>query len=155
MNESRMKDQKLARRGSSEKGFSILETVIALVIMMVIGFGAISLFLFSISYNAGASDRAHAHALAQQRIETLRSASYASLTAATATANTGPVSVGSALAGDSDRRTFNVTTTIADVAGATNSRLKLITVTVTPASAGRWSSGSVTLKLYRASITVG
>jgi Tfp pilus assembly protein PilV len=155
MNDSRLNDKKLTRGGSGEKGFSILETVIALVIMLVIGFGAISLFLFSISYNAGASDRAHAFALAQQRIETLRSTTYANLTSATATANTGQVNVGSTTAGESDRRTFNVTTTIADQASATNSRLKVITVTVTPVNAGRWSSGSVTLKIYRASITMG
>ncbi len=49
----------------AEAGFTIIETVIALFVAMVIGFGAISLFLFSTTYNAGASDRARALALAR------------------------------------------------------------------------------------------
>lgn len=138
-------------RGGEEGGFTILETVIALFIAMMLGFGAISLFIFSVNFNAGATDRARAFALAQQRVEALRALPYTSLTATTATANTGAVQVGSTAASESDRRTFNVTTTIADHASVIDSRMKVITVTVTPATAGRWSAGAVTLRLYRAS----
>lgn len=140
------------RAACDERGFTILETVIALFITMVVGLGAISLFLFSISFNAGASDRARALALAQQRIEVLRTASYDTLNSTLATTNTGAVNVGSTTAGESDSRTFNVTTTITDDPNVSSSRLKIITVTVSPANAGRWSGGSVTLRLLRASI---
>src|SRR5205085_8196105 len=74
------KDDHAARREDErQSGFTIIETVIAMCIAMVVGFGAISLFLFAIGYNAGASDRARALALAQQRIEILRATAYADL----------------------------------------------------------------------------
>lgn len=135
-----------ARGGS--RGFTLLETVIALCVALVVGFGAISLFIFSVNYNAGASDRARALAIAQQRVETLRSLPYASVSN---TNSTVPYDDGSAAAGASDRRTFAVTTVIENTAGVSNSRQKTITVTVRPNDAGRWSSGAVTLRTYRAS----
>jgi len=138
-----------------ERGFTLIETVIALVIMMVAGFGAISLFLFSINYNAGASDRARALALAQQRMETLRATSFGALAATTA--NPAPVAMTvNTNDGGADRRTFNVQTVITD--GLTISgqpRRKTIVVTVAPLGAGRWSAGSVTLVAQRASTEVG
>ncbi|HEX8354561.1 MAG TPA: hypothetical protein VF611_16770 [Pyrinomonadaceae bacterium] len=141
----------LAARADS--GFTILETVIALFIAMVIGFGAISLFLFSTSFNAGASDRARALALAQQLMEDYRAEAYTSLV--NGTTNTS-VDLGSTAAGKSDRRTFAVTKKIED--GATTDptgRQKKITVTVTPAVNGRWTGGGVTLVMLRASDLVG
>lgn len=138
-----------------ERGFTLIETSIAIVIMMVTGLGAISLFFYSTNYGAGASDRARAFALAQQRMETLRNTPYASLNSTLATANTGAVTLGAASSGDP--RTFNVTTTIVDDPNTriTATRQKIITVTVTPAANGRWSSGAVTLTTYRTSITRG
>ena len=138
-----------ARRAA---GFTIIETVIALFIAMVVGFGAISLFLFSTSYNSGASDRARALALAQQRMEDYRAKPYPSIAALDTTEQ---VAVGSTTAGESDQRTFTVRTTVAyydTTAGIPNAnRPWLITVTVTPAAAGRWTGGEVRLALVRAS----
>ena len=131
------------------RGFTLLETVIALAVMLVVGFGAISLFLFSVNYNSGASDRARALAIAQQRIETLRSAPYTGLANGDTTAN---VNAGSTAAGESDRRTFAVRTVIENTGGVNNSRQKTITVTVTPnATGGRMSIGGVMLRTYRSS----
>jgi Tfp pilus assembly protein PilV len=138
--------------GRDEAGFTILETVIALCITMIIGFGSISLFIFSVSYNAGASERARAGALAQQQIEALRAVPYASLVNGDATAQ---VQLGSTTAGQSDRRTFTVRSQIEDAAGVSNARQKKITLTVTPAAAGRWSSEAVRLVTYRSSIDLG
>ena len=147
------------RRGSAARpdaGFTILETVIALFIAMVVGFGAISLFLFSTSFNSGAADRARALALAQERIEGYRARSYASLAAINTTEQ---VDRGSTEAGKSDRRTFTVNTRIEyydTTASVPNThRPWLITVTVTPVANGRWTAGGVMLKMVRASDELG
>ncbi|MCA1618154.1 MAG: hypothetical protein LC795_02325 [Acidobacteria bacterium] len=140
-------------RQRAEGGFTILETVIALFIAMVIGFGAISLFLFSANFNAGASDRARALALAQERMETHRATPFAGLAAGTTNEE---VNVGSTEAGKSDRRTFRVTTRIQVDAGVPDSRQKVVEVTVTPKEVGtRWTGGGVTLVLLRASDEIG
>lgn len=138
--------------GRGEAGFTIIETVIALSITMVIGFGSISLFIFSVNYNAGASERARAGALAQQQIEGLRAAPYASLVDGDVTQQ---VQLGSTTAGESDRRTFTVRSQIEPAPGISNARQKKITLTVTPAAAGRWSSGAVSLITYRSSTDLG
>ncbi len=70
-----MKSTELKRRrkAAAERGFSLIETSIALVIMMVAGLGVVSLFVYSIGYNSGGTDRAIAISVAQQQIEQLRS----------------------------------------------------------------------------------
>ncbi|HEV2704422.1 MAG TPA: prepilin-type N-terminal cleavage/methylation domain-containing protein [Pyrinomonadaceae bacterium] len=142
---------------SAERGFTLIETAIALVIMMIAGFGAISLFIFSINFNAGASDRARAFAIAQQRMEMLRATSYANLVATTANPAPEQVTVGSNQAnGGADQRTFNVQTIITDgmvISGTP--RRKTITVTVVPLGAARFSAGAVTLVTQRASTLDG
>jgi len=155
MEDLKTKDNYVARREEKRQGgFTIIETVIALCIAMVVGFGAISLFLFAIGYNAGASDRARALALAQQRLEVLRATPYANLSTTAAGMPT-TVIAGSSASPDYDQRTFNVTTTVADDANVLNSHQKVITVTVMPANAGRWTGGSVTLRCYRSENKLG
>src|SRR5438105_2100715 len=98
------KDERTARREDERQGgFTIIETVIAMCIALVVGFGAISLFLFAIGYNAGASDRARALALAQQRLEILRATTYADLSATAAAMKT-TETVGSSASPDYDQR---------------------------------------------------
>jgi Tfp pilus assembly protein PilV len=144
-------------RATREGGFTIIETVIALCIMTVVGFGAVSLFVFSISYNAGAGDRAHALAIAQQRMEALRATPYTNLAtmAAGATFN-GTVKVGSQAAGESDEHTFTVATTVENDpnTGSTNTKQKRITVTVTPANSRLWA-GFVSLRMCRGENAMG
>src|SRR3954462_12708159 len=57
---------------SNEQGFTLLETSIALVIMMVVTLATGSLFVYAVNYNSGSGDRAAALAIAQQRVERLR-----------------------------------------------------------------------------------
>lgn len=135
-----------------ERGFTILETVIALFLAMVMGFGAISLFVFSVNYNAGASDRARALALAQRTLETLRAQDYAALANGD---NTATVTDYAANVGTTDRRTFTVRTVIADDASVSGSRQKVLTVTVTPTNNKRWVGGGVMLRSYRSSTQRG
>ncbi|HEX8558552.1 MAG TPA: hypothetical protein VF668_10635 [Pyrinomonadaceae bacterium] len=133
-------------------GFTILETVIALFVAMVVGFGAISLFIFSANFNAGAADRARALALAQETIEGYRAKAYAALDITDVTT---AVNVGSTTAGESDRRTFNVTKKVEYDTAVSNNKQKKITVTVTPVANGRWTGGGVTLVMLRASDVAG
>src|ERR1044072_9807558 len=57
---------------ADHRGFTLLETTIALVVMMVMGLAVVSMFVYAIGYNAGANDRALGLAIAQQRMERLR-----------------------------------------------------------------------------------
>jgi Tfp pilus assembly protein PilV len=64
------------QRMNNKNGFTLIETTVAMLVMMVVGLGATSLFLYSVRYNSGASQRSIAMAIAQQRLETLRSVDY-------------------------------------------------------------------------------
>lgn len=55
-----------------QQGFTLLEAAIALVILMIIGLGIASLFTYAIQANANADDRELAMAIAQKRMEWLR-----------------------------------------------------------------------------------
>jgi Tfp pilus assembly protein PilV len=139
-----------AERSDTEGGFTLIETSIALVILMVAGLGVASLFTYSIRYNTGGNDRAVAVTIAQQQIEQFRSVSFTdpilNVTAATAlTPNT-----------VSNGRTYRVTKTVTgsnnDVDG--NPTLKTITIQVNPMGAG-WASFPVILRTMRSAKTSG
>lgn len=153
---SQRQNRRPAAPARAEAGFTILETVIALFIALVVGFGAIGLFLFSASFNAGASDRARALAIAQETMEDLRARDYddAALNAGTTTST---VERGSDEEGHADLRTFTVTKAVEnDGTTVPANRQKRITVTVTPvAQEGRLSPGGVTMMMLRASDRVG
>ena len=64
----------------NDQGFTILEAAIALVILMVIGLGIASLFTYAIQANGRADDRELAMAIAQQRMEWLRTIPFTTQT---------------------------------------------------------------------------
>ena len=132
----------------SERGFTLIETVMSLVVMMIVGLGAASLFMYAVRNNSGAADRAVAVAIAQQRMERLRSVAYTDASLDTVTTNTAVVSTG---------RTYSVQTTVcASVACSGSDTVKKITVQVTPTSAGTvWSSNAVVVTALRASPVPG
>ena len=124
---------------SSERGFTLIEAAIAMVIMMVAVLASASIFAYSIKNNSGASDRELAMAVAQQQIEQLRNATF---TDAALTATTG-VTTTITRAG----RNYTVLTVITDsntVNGADT--MKTITVQVTPTGT---TLGTVTLRTIR------
>lgn len=59
-------------RHKKQQGFTLLEAAIALVILMIIGLGIASLFTYAIQANANADDRELSMAIAQKRMEWLR-----------------------------------------------------------------------------------
>lgn len=152
--DSRTRTRPAAAR--AEAGFTILETVIALCVALVVGLGAVGLFVFAANYNSGASDRARALAIAQETMESLRAKPFAdaALNAGTTTAT---VTRGSANANSADQRSFTVVTLVEDDATtAPASRQKKITVTVTPVTAGkRFNAGGVSLLMLRSSDRIG
>ena len=142
--------------GFAAKGFTLLETVIAMLVMTVVGLGVASAFFYAVSNTANAADREMAMAVAQQRLEQLRSVAF---TDATMNATPTPAVTTVTRAG----RTFSITTTIADanvVAG--QAALKTITIKVIPqASSQSWTTatnslfGSVTLVTERSAQWLG
>ena len=142
-----------------EQGFTLIETCIALVVMMVVGLAAAGSFVFAIRYNSAAADRATSMSLAQTAIEKFRAVSFTdtSLNAGTTTST----------ATDAMGRSYSVTTTIANktvVSGKTT--IKSITISVIPVapiipidnanySAGYEYYGSVKLYTERSNPLVG
>jgi len=138
-----------------ESGFTLIEAMIALLLMLIVALGSASLFSFSIYNNSGGSDRATSLAIAQQALETLRSAQFNATTTDPSLA--GATTVQTILV---EGRTFRLTRTIDDLPATIapdvdpTTNLKGITVTVVPQSrgGGRASGvgGTVTLITQRA-----
>jgi len=68
------------RTNSAQRGFTLLEAAIALVILMIIGLGIASLFTYAIQANSRADDRELAMAIAQKRMEWLRTIPFTTQT---------------------------------------------------------------------------
>ena len=134
----------------NERGFSLIEVMIAFVVMMVASLAVGAVFFYSVQNNVGGSERALAMGVAQQQLEQLRSVSFndSSLVAGTTTFNN--IQTG--------QNQFYVVRTVADEKNANNTEklLKRITITVTPQSAGgNWIRTPVVLVSYRSSLAQG
>lgn len=64
----------------NDRGFTLLEAAIALVILMIIGLGIASLFTYAVGANSRADDRELAMAIAQKRMEWLRTIPFTTQT---------------------------------------------------------------------------
>ena len=131
----------------NSQGFSLLETSIALVIMMVVTLGTASLYVYATTYNAGSADRSAALALAQQKMERLRRSDFsdALMLAGTTTEDVTYVN-----------HHYTLTTTVCDTSGCGGSSTrKIITVQVTPQGSKLWMNVPVTLVSERATGVVG
>ena len=136
-------------------GFSLLETVISLLLMTVVGLGAASLFFFAVRNSVSAGDREMAMAVAQQRMEQLRNDSFTSANLTATAGATSTVSRGG--------REYSVTTVIEDsnvVNGSATT--KKITIKVVPDNENSvWARtiagvfGSVTLITQRSAQSTG
>lgn len=147
------------RRRAGEQGFTLIETSVALVVMMIVGLGAASIFSFAINYNTGASDRQLAMGVAQNRMEWLRTIPFDSTTRSKAYTLGGLASTGANGVTETftnGGRSYSVVTTITDLDSdpAGNPTLKRITIRVTPLGAGV-VLGSVTVSTIRATVIKG
>ena len=138
------------KKQKNQGGFTLIETSIAMVTMMVAGLAVSSLFVFSMQNNVGGNERALAMAVAQQQMEQLRSVSFedGSLTVGTTTFTV-----------TSDNRNYTVVKAIADEVNPNNSikQLRKITITVTPDGGARanWTRTPVTLVSFRSTLASG
>jgi len=141
---ARQKRRSEARGG--ERGFTLIETTIGLVIMMIVALGSASLFAYSVRNNGGSNDRAQALAIAQQALETLRNARYTVTVTDTFLEET-PASPPPPLVVNRDGRLYYLGVKVED----TTATLKTITLTVTPQTSSMlWSGESVTIVTLRA-----
>lgn len=142
------------RRG--ERGFTLIEVTIALVVMMVVCLGVASLFSYAAYYVSGGNDRAQALAVAQQALETMRHCKFSTtytdpLLAATPAPSVSTVYRGAdPLVPGSTGRAYKLEVIIADLPPAIGavSTLKNITVRVTPLGAGmKWATNGGTIQV--------
>jgi Tfp pilus assembly protein PilV len=132
---------------SNQQGFTLLEAAIALVILMIIGLGIASLFTYAIQANGRADDRELAMAIAQKRMEWLRSIPFTTQTRSAAYSFPNGGLAATSAAGVTETvtnagRSYVVTTIIDDLSlvpatdpDANAPTLKRIKVSVTPLGA--------------------
>lgn len=145
----RTSHNKTAARKENQRGFTLIETTISLLVMMVGSLAISSLFLFSAQNNVGGGERALAMAVAQQQLEQIRSVTFedASLTDGTTTSTV-----------RNGERNYTVQKVVATETNANGSarQLKTITITVTPQTAGPdWMRTPVVLVSKRSTLAAG
>ncbi|HEY0379143.1 MAG TPA: prepilin-type N-terminal cleavage/methylation domain-containing protein [Pyrinomonadaceae bacterium] len=124
------------RRGRAERGFTLAETAVAFLIMMIVLLGVASVFAYAVYNNTSGADRTQSLALAQQSLETLRSYQYSSA-AEDPRLKKGAYTQSARYGGSN--RLYTIDWTIDD----TTNSVKTITVKVTPVGAGpSWGSGA-------------
>jgi Tfp pilus assembly protein PilV len=136
-----------------EGGFTIIETSIALVLMMIVSVGLAPLFVYATRYNSAAAIRAGALAIAQIKLEQLRATSFSSCVSSTVSICVGVPATG--------LQTYTVEMTVAN----TTTTLKDVTLVITPnvrsttggqyAGTRGWMYGQVTIYTKRTAITPG
>lgn len=113
------------RAHKEERGFTLIETCIAMVILMIVVCGVMPLGVYALKYNSAAAIRAGAVTAAQRKLEQLRADSFTSCISSSEVVTVGPT----------DSQTYTIDVTVTDV----TTTLKTITITVTPQ--GRSTSG--------------
>jgi Tfp pilus assembly protein PilV len=145
-NEEKMPIQGGAKE-KNEQGFTLLETSIALIVMMVMTLATGSLFVYAIKYNSGTGDRSAALAIAQQRLERLRRTPYDDTLMSTPTTTETVTAAG---------RSYQVVTTICSTSDCGGSAtLKIITIAVSPQSGNQWANAPATITSQRAAPSTG
>lgn len=138
--------KKTKTRAQRQDGFSLLETAVAMVVMMIGGLGIAAVFAYAVKNNTGSRDRAVAIAVAQQEIERLRSLPFLD-----PALNATP-SLGTASTVTNGGRSYRLRTTIVD----TTSSLKTIQIQVTPlSSTDAWAVRPVQVSTQRAAFALG
>ncbi|HZI18354.1 MAG TPA: prepilin-type N-terminal cleavage/methylation domain-containing protein [Pyrinomonadaceae bacterium] len=131
---------------AGEAGFTLIETAVAMIILLVGCLAAVSLFTFATRYNTAAYDRTLAQAFAQKVMEETRSTSFSSL-----------VSSPRAATYSGEGRQFNSTTSVCtDPACGGSASIKRVTVSVAPANAAAsWAATPLSVVTLRSLNTTG
>ena len=145
-----MKSKVQTNNKKQQRGFTLVETSISMVVMMVAGLAVSSLFVFSTQNNVGGSERALAMAVAQQQMEQLRSQTFESADMNVGT-TTNTIS--------SSERDYTVVKTITNETNpdGSNKELRRIEIAVTPVGGARanWTRTPVRLVSLRSTIAAG
>lgn len=110
-----------------EHGFTLIETCIAMVILLIVVCGVLPLGIYALKYNSAAAIRAGAVTAAQRKLEQIRADAFTSCVSSSETVTVGPT----------ESQSYTVEVTVTDV----TTTLKNIRITVTPQ--GRTTSGGV------------
>jgi type II secretory pathway pseudopilin PulG len=148
----------MKRQRMNNQGFTLIETTVAMLVMMIVGLSATSLFLYSVRNNSGASQRSVAMAVAQQRLEVLRGSDYdaAALnfgvygpeTVVAAPATTTSYTQGSSIGGNQPYDIYDAPAAASSVGGINPNAQPTPTPTPTPGSTtGGAPSGSNTFQI--------
>jgi Tfp pilus assembly protein PilV len=139
-----MKIYRSKNKRQGQQGFTLIETTVALVVMMIGGLGIAAVFAYAIRNNTGARDRAAAIAVAQQELERLRNLSFLD-PALAATVNPTTREITSA------GRLYSIRTNIQD----TTATIKTIDIQVTPLSSSNPFLSTVAVTTQRAAFSLG
>src|ERR1041385_3070064 len=115
------------RHHKQERGFTLIETCIAMVVLMIVACGVLPLGVYALKYNSAAAIRAGAVTAAQRKLEQLRAGSFTSCISSSEVVTVGPT----------ESQSYTVAVTVTDVTAT----LKTITIVVTPQ--GRSTTGGV------------
>jgi Tfp pilus assembly protein PilV len=115
------------RNQKREGGFTLIETCIAMVMLLVVVCGVLPLGVYAVKYNSAAAIRAGAVTAAQSKLEQLRAGSFTSCISSSEVVTVGPT----------ESQSYTVAVTVTDVTAT----LKTITIVVTPQ--GRSTTGGV------------
>src|ERR1051326_8350224 len=107
-----------SRAHKDDRGFTLIETCIAMVMLLVIVCGVLPLGVYALKYNSAAAIRAGAVTAAQRKLEQLRAGSFTSCISSSEVVTVGPT----------ESNSYTVDVTVTDVAAT----LKNITIVVTP-----------------------
>jgi Tfp pilus assembly protein PilV len=134
-----------------ESGFTLIETCIAMVMLLVIVCGVLPLGVYALKYNSAAAIRAGAVTAAQRKLEQLRAGAFTSCISSSEVVTVGPT----------ESNSYTVDVTVTDV----TTTLKNVQIVVTPQGRGTdggvysgnegWMRGQVVVYTKRTTSTTG
>jgi len=132
------------------RGFTLLETTIAMLVLMGVTLGVAGGLLYAMRSNVGAGNRSHANAVAQQQVEYLQNVPFVNLEAAVTASGGSPKVV------QVQGASFNVTTTFEYEPSAAAPTMKTIIIDVEPrGDAASWVTLPVQVRFQRTTQAVG
>src|ERR1041384_2807552 len=93
------------RNQKREGGFTLIETCIAMVMLLVVVCGVLPLGVYAVKYNSAAAIRAGAVTAAQRKLEQLRAGSFTSCISSSEVVTVGPT----------ESQSYTVAVTVTDV----------------------------------------